>query len=229
MIEVVTNGVLPNHGVINWGLLGQVAAPVVTITHVMNGTFSITFRGTNGAVIYIDPGNGSAVQEKTLLGPGTNVTFSYANAGVERNVLIWGALGSVTRFACISKSVTSQIEEFAKFSALDYLDASGNSMTGDISSIAGLALGSLTFYGNTVHLTYTGAAVLWGGAASFIAFHDCLGTADEVGAILIALNNAGLSSYLIYVDGTNPGAPGTPEVIAAIAGLSGRGCTVYAN
>lgn len=231
------------------GAGGVAGLPVVSIPHTKNGTFSIVFRGTNGSMIYCDPGDGSAVQVKTMLGPSTDVTFSYSNGGALRVVRVYGAIDQITKFNIGSNSLTGRIEEFVKFKNLTYLRTTSNlGLTGNVESVVALQgltflsvyqnglkgdaarvaeLGSLTeLYLGVNSLTYsTGSWPTF--SSGTVLLQSCISSSPEVDQWLIDLAAAGWNNCTITIDGTNPVRTSASD--AAVATLLGNGCTVNVN
>lgn len=206
------------------------AAPVATITHNKNGTFSIIFRGTNGSVIYCDPGDGSAVQEKTLLGTSTDVTFSYVNNGSILDVKISGSVNNVSSLTSSIQNLRGDIGEFAVFKNIETLNLSYNYLlNGDLSSLLSTfsSIKSLTILGSSPSLDVSIATWVSAGITS-LTLTSLFSTSERVGNVLI--NSAGVqTSGVITLTGTSPAPPSTPEVTAAIAQLSMDGVSLLLN
>jgi hypothetical protein len=83
------------------------SVPTATITTTKNGTFISTWRGTNGAKLTFDWGDGSAPSEITLLGTGVNVAANHPySSGVEKTIVVTGELDSVSLFSSGQSNLT---------------------------------------------------------------------------------------------------------------------------
>ena len=199
------------------------SAPVATITHTKNGTFNLTMKGTAGAVVYCDPGNGDPVVEKTLNG-NTSIYFSYVNDGTPRLVRLYGDVDQIKYLDLYAMSVTAVNLKVITSPAFYRLSLGSNNITNLDSIHLIKAFTYLAVNANPlVYTTRPWPAVTTG----TFYFHNTVTTSDEVDQWLIDLNTALWSNCTIYIDGTNP-AP-TAAATAALAGLASRGCTVYTN
>jgi len=234
---------LPKHVLDRWrGGAAAAGVPTSTITHTHSGTFTSTFRGTNGAVIYCDPGDGTGKQEKTLLGPGISVVFSYVNDGTERIVSVTGDIDAVSSVDISGNTISLyknafilleilyiydnniiEISSLRKSSNLTLISARGNSII-DISPLVLLPLTTCSIYSNPV--TYAGYTWSTANSGTF-SFNSTVTTAAEVDRWLIDLNAASWSGCTIRLDGTNPAR--TTASDAAVAALVLRGCTLHLN
>lgn len=115
-------------------LMGQDAW--VRLTGGATRTFLV--RGTNGAKIYVDFGDGSAVTEYTLLGTGTDVPVSHAYSAGTYTMTFSGALDDVTYFSNDLVTQGVQSFNFKEFSILEYLYFNNESGVTSISSIRSL-------------------------------------------------------------------------------------------
>jgi hypothetical protein len=197
---------------------------VATITHTKSGTFVLTMKGTNGAVIYCDPGDGSAVQEKTLLGS-ISVYFSYDNDGTSRTVRLFGEIDKIEYIYLYAMSISAIDLTYIESSSFYHLTIGLNQIS-NLDAINQLSdtVTWINFNGNPI--VYTERSWFTTTSGTFY-FSSTVKTSGEVDQWLIDLNAANWSNCMIYLVGTNP-AP-TAASAAALAGLASRGCTVYTN
>jgi hypothetical protein len=153
---------LPHH-VLKQRSIASVAANVSAwVETVKESATALVFRGTNGEVITVAAGDGSAVDEVTLLGPGTDATWNHDYTGVSgtKRIVISGNIDAVTRFSSNSQGLTAynlnalknldylktvndsnlvgDIESLRSFPGLTYVEIQGTKIGGNLSSIAGL-------------------------------------------------------------------------------------------
>lgn len=83
---------------------GSVIIPTIKITTTINGTFTLSVRGTVGEKIYIDPGDGSAIEEKVL--QSTNVIFTHVYSGGSHTIRITGKIFDITNWLMVNSGVT---------------------------------------------------------------------------------------------------------------------------
>lgn len=221
------------------------SAPVATITHSKNGTFTSNWRGTDQAKLTFDWGDGSAPGEITLLGSDTDVPSSHVySSGVSKTIAIYNNLQSVSRFFLSTMFVTEF--DLSSLKNIDFFVMAGNPNLTGISSVSKIASCSdiwlnqngitdvsplsnskatyIALFDNPI--TYT--QMVWVTRTSgTYRFYSTVTTSGEVDQWLIDLNASNWSNCTIYIGGTNP-AP-TSAAAAALAGLASRGCTVYTN
>ena len=120
-----------------------------TITFSTTGAKTVTFHGTNGAKIYIDPGDGSAIDTVTLLGTSTDVDWNHTYSAAPRTARIYSATLNVSYINGVDEYIT-YIDNFFVFENITTLRLYTNSII-DISAIAGLtSLTVLYLYSNSI-------------------------------------------------------------------------------
>lgn len=113
------------------------AADTVEITHAAT-SFASTWKGASGS-IFVDWGDGSALEEFVLVYGGVAVNHSYS-AGT-KTIKVYGALENVIDVNITGMSV-SALKHFSLLSALQSLAASGNVLT-SVSALSSLPVLSI--------------------------------------------------------------------------------------
>jgi len=245
------NGVYANAGisggVVNAGIRA-VGEEYATFWYTGGATRTFTIRGTNGAVVNVDWGDGSAIEPFTLLGASTNVNCAHAYVAGDYRVKIYGSLTDITYLNGNSESsLYGDVAGLAPLVSLITLDWRNTSVSGDIvgiaplTSLVSLYLQNTSVSGDVVGLApltsitalrlfntgiyYSlGALPAWNGAD--IRTYDCAMTQEEVDAQFTDHDNAVMTGGAISSAGSNA-APSAGVVAGAIANLVGRGvvCT----
>ena len=105
--------------------------PCISVTH-SNQNFASIWKGASGS-IFVDWGDGSAVEEFVLVSGGVDVDHTYGGAGTYE-IKVTGATANVIDLAATSQSI-SAIAGFDQLPGLLSLAMSGNALT-DISTLA---------------------------------------------------------------------------------------------
>lgn len=198
---------------------------IATVTHSFTGNFTLLFKGPNGTVIYIDPGDGSGETPLTLLGS-TEVTYQRTNDGTERTVQIRGDIATLTNLSFTSSSQNITSFNVSSLQSLTVFWCGDQAGITDISSVVRLT--NLTILGlRNNPLTYIGYDWATPINAGTLYAISTLTTAGEVDLWLSDLNDAFWANWNIQLAGTNP-AP-TAGAALDIADLTLRGCTVQVN
>lgn len=87
------------------GIRGGDDCAIITTT--INGTFQSNWRGTSGAKIYIDPGDGGAVESITLIDPDTDVAWNHVYSGGTHMIKISGDTNEVISFDIRENDITN--------------------------------------------------------------------------------------------------------------------------
>lgn len=130
---------------------GQQQIPAtVTLTGGATRTFQV--RGTNTKTLYVDYGDGSALDTITLLGTSTDVQISHAYSAGTYRMRIYGDLDEVFRFRNGGVSQGVQAINFSAFKSDVFIqvDMTAESDLSDISSLHGLPILDLRISGSGV-------------------------------------------------------------------------------
>lgn len=217
-----------------------------TLTTEKNGTFSMTLKGALGN-IFVNWGDGSAVEMFTLTAGGVDCEHEYGSAA-EKTIKISGALGSVTYLEANSMDVTSianlalltnletvyfyvnniiSIPPLAGLTSLTRVNFAKNDIT-DITILAGLtSLEVLSIYDNPI--TYPAGGIAWPEwSGDSYDFRSIVTTAAEVGYILRDFAVSGMNNCSLNISGTNPNRI-EPDSDADLATLEGNTVVVTVN
>lgn len=218
------------------------STPVATITTTKAGTYRLALMGTSGVDVRVDPGDGGAEEIISLIGLSWAI-WDHVFTGGTHTVRVLNNFDHVVRISSetdpqlidvdtrVFKNLTHQyltnssnftsITKLADASSWQYLHSNGIT---DISPLVNTS--SFNVYLNGNPIVYSGYT--WTTKSGGIYhFDSTVSTQAEVDQWIIDLNDALWSGCAIYLDGTNP-AP-TAASAVALAGLAGRGCTVYTN
>ena len=174
----------------------------VQIQTIESGTFSFVFRGTNTSIINIDWNDGSALEEITLLGSGTDVNVNHVYTDASTKIIkITKNITNITHLTASSNSITSTLSFVQPMSSLTYLDLSDNSITGDLHELISFpAFDVLDLSDN--NLTYNGAGLpAWSGTS--YNFRSSLFEYSYIDNIINDAVTAGINNCTLYLDDEN--------------------------